>query len=89
MYKVIMKIDCPFCRKAVDLLSEKKLPFIVIIADNSEDFLQEQKKNYNWQTVPIILEVDSSGKEALIGGFSELNEKLSKNNLNRKILLND
>lgn len=89
MYKVIMKVDCPFCRKAVDLLSEKKLPFVVVVVDNSEEFLQEQKRNYNWPTVPIVLEVDSLGKETLVGGFTELNEKLSKVNSNRKILLND
>ncbi len=87
MYKLIIKVDCPFCKKAVNLLSQKKIPFIVVAADNSDNFLQEQKNHYSWQTVPIVIAVGEDGSECLIGGFTELNERLNKNS--GKILLND
>lgn len=87
MYKVIVKVDCPSCKKAINLLSQKKIPFIVIAADNSDNFLQEQKSLYNWQTVPIVIALDENNNETLVGGFTELNERLTKNS--GKILLND
>lgn len=87
MYKLIIKVDCPFCKKAVNLLSQKKIPFIIIAADNSDNFLQEQKNHYNWPTVPIVVAVDEHNNEMVVGGFTELNERLNKNS--GKILLND
>lgn len=87
MYKLIVKVDCPFCKKAVNLLTQKKIPFIVIAADKGDNFLQEQKNRYNWQTVPIIIAIDENNNEHLVGGFTELNEKLNKNS--NKMLLND
>lgn len=87
MYKVIIKVDCPYCKKAVNLLSQKKIPFIVVAADNSDNFLQEQKNHYNWQTIPIVIALDENNNETLVGGFTELNERLTKNS--GKILLND
>jgi glutaredoxin len=85
-YKLITKTDCPYCKKAIGLLSSKKIPFIVIAADKSEMFLQEQKNHYNWKTVPIVIAIDENDNEYVIGGFTELNEKLNKNS--GKMLLN-
>lgn len=85
-YKLIVKADCPYCKKAISLLSHKNIPFIVVAADKSETFLQEQKSHYNWKTVPIVIAIDENNNEYVIGGFTELNEKLNKNS--GKMLLN-
>lgn len=87
MYKLIIKVDCPFCKKAVNLLTQKKIPFIVVAADKGDQFLQEQKSNYNWPTVPIVVAIDENNNETVIGGFTELNERISRNT--GRILLND
>jgi glutaredoxin len=87
MYKLIIKVDCPFCKKAVNLLTQNKIPFIVVAADKGDQFLQEQKSNYNWPTVPIVIAIDENNNETVIGGFTELNERISRNT--GRILLND
>ena len=87
MFKLIIKVDCPFCKKAVALLTEKQIPFIVIVADKGDNFLQEQKTRYNWPTVPIVISVDENNNETVIGGFTELKERLNHNS--KKMLLND
>lgn len=87
MYKLIVKLDCPYCKKAVNLLSEKNLPFIVVVADKGEQFLQEQKTRYGHPTVPIVIHIDDAGVETVVGGFTELKERLTRNS--GKILLND
>ena len=87
MYKLIVKVDCPFCKKAVNLLTQKKIPFIVVAADKGDGFLQEQKNHYNWQTVPIVVAIDENDNETVVGGYTELNERLNRNS--GKMLLND
>jgi glutaredoxin len=87
MYKLIIKVDCPFCKKAINLLTQKNIPFIVVAADKGEQFLQEQKSNYNWPTVPIVVAIDENNNETVVGGFTELNERISRNT--GRILLND
>jgi glutaredoxin len=87
MYKLIVTVDCPFCKKAVNLLTQKKIPFIVVAADKGDGFLQEQKNHYNWPTVPIVVAIDENNNETVIGGFTELNERLNRNS--GKMLLND
>lgn len=87
MYKLIIKVDCPFCKKAVNLLTQNKIPFIVVAVDKRDQFLQEQKSNYNWPTVPIVIAIDENNNETVIGGFTELNERISRNT--GRILLND
>lgn len=87
MYKLIIKVDCPFCKKAVDLLTRKKIPFIVVAADKGDHFLQEQKSHYNWPTVPIVVAIDENNNETVIGGFTELDERVNRNS--GRILLND
>lgn len=85
-------MHCPWCVKAVDLLKEKDLPFVVLDYDfsgeNTEP-LRAAKYKYEWDTVPIVLEnslFTPEGTEGakfetyrnLIGGFTELKEYLTE-----------
>jgi glutaredoxin len=94
-YVIHTKMHCPWGRKAVALLKEKEIPFILIDYDNIKEAdcqeggssypLQEVKDKWDWQTIPIILEVDKEhcggcGAEGetieIIGGFDDLKCRL-------------
>lgn len=75
-YEVYVKTDCNFCKKAVDLLSTKQVPFIVTVCDKNPDYLDNMKKIHNWETVPIIFVVENDTTK-LVGGFDELEKVLN------------
>ena len=75
-YSVYVKTNCPFCKKAVSLLEEKNIPFIVIVVDKNEEFLEEIKRQTNHQTIPIILEHTKNGTK-FIGGSDDLENYLN------------
>lgn len=64
--------SCPFCVKAVGLLEQKNINYIFSpISGEYETMVKEQ---YNWKTVPIVIErclVDGAD-ESLIGGYDDL-----------------
>lgn len=70
-FEVYVKMDCKFCKKAVDLLSLKGVPFTVTVCDKDPVYLDEMKANFGWPTVPIIVGQTSAQKE-VIGGSTEL-----------------
>ena len=76
-YSVYVKTDCSFCKKAVALLEESKLPFIVVVTDKNEEFLNEIKQQTGHKTVPIILEHDDNNVR-LIGGSDNLEQYLTE-----------
>lgn len=81
-YHVIARKSCPFCIKAVELLEENKLYFHADYYDSEQTIkLNEQKKKYDWNTVPIInkVEVKENGniETSFIGGFTDLKEYLN------------
>lgn len=61
--------DCPYCRRAKDLLSRKGIPFKEIDLTNDAAKREEVENRYGWMTVPVIV-ID--GK--CIGGSDELYE---------------
>lgn len=80
-YQIYAKTDCDFCKKAVDLLSIKELPFIVTVCDKNPTYLESVKQLYNWPTVPLIIryeEEEGKIEEKFIGGFSELEAALNE-----------
>ena len=85
-YEVYGKVDCIFCKKAVDLLTKRNLPFIFIVMDKNPSFMEDIKRNNNHLTVPLIFETgfksefDSFSTKNFIGGFTELEIHLSNNN---------
>ena len=70
------KQDCPWCIEAIDLLNRKAISYTVFSVDDQPTLLEEAKKNFDWQTVPIVFEVCSNGATKLIGGFTDLEEHL-------------
>jgi len=49
------------------------------VCDNHPKVLKEAKKQFNWETVPIVFEVCSSGTTKLIGGYTDLEKHLEEN----------
>lgn len=80
-YHVICRSACPYCVKAVELLEENKLHFHAeYYGSQEQERLDEQKKRYDWQTVPIVNKVEVSKDGTIItefiGGYTDLKEFL-------------
>ncbi|MHC4376506.1 MAG: glutaredoxin domain-containing protein [Planctomycetota bacterium] len=58
---------CPFCVRAKDLLKSKGVDFTEHVMDGKDAELNEVKRKYQHNTVPIVI-VDGN----LIGGYTEL-----------------
>lgn len=69
--------DCPFCKKAIDLLSQKKLSFIVVVMDKNPEFIEKIKMDMKHNTVPIVIEHLSIGEIKVIGGSDDLENYLN------------
>lgn len=69
--------DCPFCKKAINLLSEKNLLFIAVIMDKNPEFIEKLKQDMNRTTVPIIIEHLDVGQIRIIGGSDDLENYLN------------
>lgn len=77
-FQVIALTDCPFCKKAVDLLRREKKKFSVLVLDHDQEMLANLKKNTGHKTVPIVVGMLENGQQGLIGGFTELEAFLSR-----------
>ena len=77
-YKIYGTQHCPFCMMAKRLLDRKKIEYEYLTMEAGSDILVEIKERTEQQTVPLIFEVAEDGKEIFIGGFSDLNTKLTK-----------
>jgi len=62
---------------AVSLLAEKQKEFECFALDTKPGLLNEIKQTYQWETVPIVVEI-TEGHEKFIGGFTDLKEYLDK-----------
>jgi len=69
---VYVKVDCPYCKDAIDLLEEKEKDYVITVMDKCETFMNGLKAQLNHRTVPVIMECTSDGNTKLIGGFTEL-----------------
>jgi glutaredoxin len=64
--------------KAINLLHEAGLDFVLVLVDNSPDYYHEIKKRYEWETVPMIVEHAPDGVETFIGGYTDLRNKFQE-----------
>ena len=75
-FHIIGRHGCSYCTHAERLLKEKGLDFTTDIHDRGASELNEAKKQYNWNTVPIINHVmvaqDGTIHHHFVGGFSDL-----------------
>ncbi len=76
-FRLYTKANCPFCQMAVHLLAENQKEFECYSLDKQPKLLTEIKKTYQWDTVPIVVEI-TEGQEKFIGGFTDLKEYLNK-----------
>ena len=70
-----VKIACPFCEQAENLLIEKGEEYFVIPFDDNLDVLEHLKWAYSYETVPIIFKREGN-KIDFIGGYTDLVEYL-------------
>ena len=72
-----IKKRCTQCRKAINLLNEKKDPYIVTDLTTNTEIMQEIKEVFRHDTVPIVLYADKENTTLdFIGGYTELHELL-------------
>ena len=76
-FRLYTKGDCPYCQAAVQMLVEHQKEFECYALDRQPELLNEIKNTYNWQTVPVVVEI-TAGQEKFIGGFTDLKEYLLK-----------
>ena len=76
-FRLYTKGDCPYCQAAVQMLVEHQKEFECYALDRQPELLNEIKTTYNWQTVPVVVEI-TEGQEKFIGGFPDLKEYLNK-----------
>ena len=69
------KKRCSYCRKAINLLNEKKEPYIVTDLTKNKEIMQEIKEVFKHDTVQIVLYADNDNTTLdLVGGYTELKE---------------
>ncbi len=76
-FRLYTKTDCPYCQMAIRLLAEHQKEFECYALDNQPALLTEIQNTYQWQTVPVVVEI-TEGQEKFIGGFTDLQEYLVK-----------
>ncbi len=74
-FRLYTRTTCPHCHAAIRLLSEGQHEFECWALDQQPELLTEIKNTYNWQTVPLVVEI-TEGQEKFIGGFTDLQEYL-------------
>ena len=77
-YKIYGTTTCAFCMMAKHLLERKKIEYEYLTMEASSDILREIKERTQQHTVPLIFEVAENGTETFVGGFTELDNKLTK-----------
>jgi glutaredoxin 3 len=76
-FTVYIKTDCPFCKKAIELLEEKALRFVVVVMDKNPEFIAKVKQDMKRTTVPIIIEHINAEQARIIGGSDDLENYLN------------
>ena len=76
-YKLYIREGCCFCERAVDFLTKHKIEHVVLSQIDTTGLIEEAKVQYDWPTVPIVVEIDGDD-EKLIGGYVDM-KKYFKN----------
>ena len=75
-YIVYGRSSCPYCVRAVQALEAESKEFF-FFDEEGEAELDYIKKFYASKTVPIIIENNKiTGKTSMVGGYTDLREKL-------------
>jgi len=82
-YIVFVKRDCPFCVKAEEALVLQNAEHEIVDLQDYQDLLEEYKRIYRWDTVPMAFventsDVSKLGSYELIGGSDDLINHLER-----------
>mgnify|MGYP003154574284 CR=1 FL=1 len=77
-YKIYIKSGCPYCTKALEVLDKHRQEYVVNVMDGNDDLLTEVKSTWNWQTIPIIIEVSDRNGFKFVGGYTDLCKHLGE-----------
>ena len=81
-YLIYAREECPFCKKLLNFMKERNEKFVYVLVYNLEEKLQLIMSKYNWNTVPIVLEMEGdNGKAKLIGGCTDAIEFFERKSL--------
>ncbi len=67
--KMIKKVPCPYCERALSFFTEKGLDVEIVDLSNNLSEMQKIKQETGWSTVPMIFI-----NEKLIGGYSDMKQ---------------
>lgn len=83
-YHLYVSVDSPDCKKAVNFLHSKNIPFLVTVIDGNKQFAESLKKDTNRENLPIIFK-QLKDSLILIGNEKDLENHVSagENNGNR------
>ena len=85
-YKIICWNECPFCLRAKMEMIERSLPFEYCSVDHSSQMLSYYKTIYKHDTVPMIVEMNTStDEEKFIGGYTDLIKYFQSRNTSAEI----
>ena len=62
-FRLYTKNGCPYCQAAISLLAENQKEFECYALDKQPKLLTEIKNTYQWQTVPIVVEITEGNKK--------------------------
>ncbi len=77
-YFLWVKEECDWCVKAIGLLNKEGFSYSAFGMDDRPTLLEEAKKNFEWETVPIVFEIRADGVATLVGGFTDLEQHLKE-----------
>ena len=81
-YTAYVLLDCPFCKKAIKLLQDKKVPFLTVIMDMNPEFVDRIKEDMKHPTVPIVVQQLENSTIRIIGGADDLEKYLNSQEQN-------
>jgi len=70
-YYLYTTAECGFCQRAKELLTEKKLKFVVMELNREHPTLMRLKLEMDWGTVPMIFQIEGRDHKFL-GGYTDL-----------------
>ena len=70
-YYLYTTAECGFCQRAKQLLTEKKLKFVVMELNREHPTLMRLKLEMDWGTVPMIFQIEGRDHKFL-GGYTDL-----------------
>ena len=76
-YILYVKVSCPFCNQAEELLRAKDKSYFMVPFDTQLETLAHMKLAYSHETVPMVFRKVDANIE-FIGGYTDLEKHLSE-----------